>query len=78
MRYEADKAGIVINGLAILCRSGGCGGRPVSYDLEAAFASRIIVGPGSFVVTVDGETSFADAVRRKLVLEIAMVVGSEP
>jgi hypothetical protein len=73
MRYEADKAGIVINGLAILCRSGGCGGRPVAYDLEAAFASRIIIGPGSFVITVDEETSFAEAVRRKLVLEIAMV-----
>ena len=71
-RYEADKAGIIINGLAILCRSDGCGGRPVRYDLEEAFANRIIIGPSSFVITVDEETSFADAVRRKLVLEIAM------
>jgi len=72
MRQQAIAAGVTINGLAILCRSGGCGGRPVSYDVEDAFASRIIAGPGSFVITVDGETSFAEAVRKKLVLEIAM------
>ena len=59
-------SGITINGLAILCRD--CSGRPVSYDLEAAFATRIVGGP---VVTADGETSFADAVRKKLILEIA-------
>ncbi|MFC3131761.1 DUF1194 domain-containing protein [Microbaculum marinum] len=76
MRHEADRAGIVINGLAILCRADACSGRPVGYDLEGAFADRIIIGPGSFVVTVDGETSFADAVRRKLVLEIAIGEGA--
>ena len=68
-RAKAVAAGITINGLAVLCRN--CSGRPAYYDLEAAFAARIIGGPGSFVVTVDGETSFSEAVRRKLVLEIA-------
>jgi hypothetical protein len=68
-RAQALAAGITINGLAILCRI--CSGRPAFYDLEAAFASRIIGGPGSFVVTADGNTSFAEAVRRKLALEIA-------
>ncbi len=62
---------IVINGLAVLCRAAGCGGRPVSYDLEAAFAARIIGGPGSFVVTADDPARFAEAVRKKLLLEIA-------
>lgn len=61
---------IVINGLAILCRD--CpSGRPVSYDLERAFAETIIGGPGSFVVTAETRATFADAVRRKLLLEIA-------
>ncbi|MEM7023279.1 MAG: DUF1194 domain-containing protein [Pseudomonadota bacterium] len=60
---------IVINGLAVLCRH--CSGRPVTYDLEEAFAQRIIGGPGSFVVTAEGDDSFADAVRKKLILEIA-------
>ena len=63
-------SGITINGLAILCRH--CvSGRPVSYDLEKAFADRIIGGPGSFVITADSMQTFADAVRRKLILEIA-------
>ncbi|HEX5078670.1 MAG TPA: DUF1194 domain-containing protein [Geminicoccaceae bacterium] len=65
-------AEIVINGLAILCRS--CSGRPVRYDLEAAFAERIIGGPGSFVISATGDEQFAEAVRRKLVLEIAGAV----
>ena len=69
MRAAVLAAEIVINGLAILCRN--CSGRPVSYDLEAAFAQRIIAGPGSFVVTADGNASFAEAVRKKLLLEIA-------
>lgn len=68
-RDEVVAAGIVINGLAVLCRQ--CSGRPIAYDLEAAFADRIIGGPGSFVVTADSSATFADAVRRKLVLEIA-------
>ena len=70
-RATALDAGITINGLAILCRDANCGGRPISYDLEAAFAAAVIGGPGSFVVTVDGRTSFAAAVRKKLILEIA-------
>lgn len=68
-RQRAIEAGITINGLAILCRQ--CSGRPVAYDLEGQFERRIIGGPASFVVTADGNTSFAEAVRRKLLLEIA-------
>lgn len=69
-RDEVLAVGIVINGLAVLCRD--CwSGRPVGYDLERAFSDRIIGGPGSFVVTADGPRSFAAAVRRKLILEIA-------
>ncbi|MEZ5811958.1 MAG: DUF1194 domain-containing protein [Rhizobiaceae bacterium] len=68
-RAEVVAAGITINGLAVLCRH--CSGRPVSYDLEAAFADRIIGGPGAFVITADSEATFAAAVRRKLILEIA-------
>ena len=69
-RDAALAAGITINGLAVLCRQ--CdSGRPVRYDLEAAFRERIVGGPGSFVVTADGGEAFADAVRRKLIQEIA-------
>ena len=72
-RERALEAGITINGLAVLCRT--CSGRPAGGDLEAEFAGKIIGGPASFVVTVDSDTSFADAVRKKLLLEIA---GLEP
>jgi len=68
-RDRAIAAGITINGLAVLCRT--CSGRPVGGDLEGEFARRIIGGPASFVVTADGNTSFEDAVRKKLLLEIA-------
>jgi hypothetical protein len=70
-RQSALAAGIVINGLAILCRDRECGGRPVSYDVEAAFARTIIGGPASFVLSADDRDRFAEAVRKKLILEIA-------
>jgi hypothetical protein len=68
-RDRAIEAGITINGLAVLCRT--CSGRPTSSDLEGDFTRRIIGGPASFVITADGNTSFAEAVRKKLLLEIA-------
>jgi hypothetical protein len=70
-REAALAAGIVINGLAVLCRARDCSGRPVDHDLEGAFAGGLIGGPGSFVITADGADRFAEAVRRKLLLEIA-------
>lgn len=70
-RDQALAAGIVINGLAISCRDLGCSGRPMGYSLEEAFRQTIVGGPGSFVITVDGKTTFEEAVRRKLVIEIS-------
>lgn len=70
-RQSAIAADIVINGLAILCRD--CSGRPVYYDLEEAYRRDIIGGPAAFVVTADDMDSFATAVRKKLLLEIAGV-----
>jgi len=62
--------GIVINGLAILCRYCETG-RAGFGDLEAEYAERIIGGPGAFVVSAVDRPSFADAVRRKILLEVA-------
>lgn len=74
-RQAALAADIVINGLAILCRD--CSGRPVFYDLEEAYRRDIIGGPAAFVVTADDMASFAAAVRKKLLLEIAGVPDEE-
>ena len=60
---------VVINGLAILCDD--CSGRPGLGDLEGEFTAQLIGGPGAFVVTADGRDAFAEAVRRKLILEIS-------
>jgi hypothetical protein len=71
-RQEVLAAGITINGLPILCPE--CSGRA---DLERIYAEQIIGGPGAFVVAAKDRTSFADAVRRKLILEIAGEMPAE-
>ena len=73
-RAQAIIAGITINGLAI-SRPGST--RPFrGIALEAHFARAVVGGPGAFVVTVDETISFADAVIKKLVLEIAGTPGT--
>lgn len=61
-------AGVTINALPIL--------RPddpgrAQGGLEALYEERIIGGPGAFVVTAESRDSFAEAVKRKLILEIS-------
>ena len=69
VRAEALVAGITINGLAIN-RPGST--RPFrGIALEDHFAADIIGGPGAFVITVGAELRFAEAVLKKLILEIA-------
>jgi len=63
-RAAVVAAGITINGLPIICATCDDG-------LEQAYADQIIGGPGAFVLPARGRGSFADAVRRKLILEIA-------
>lgn len=67
-RAEVVAAGITINGLPILCPD--CAS-PRGVDLVAAYEADIIGGPGAFVVAAEDRASFAQAVRRKLILEIA-------
>ena len=57
----------------MLCRH--CSGRPVAYNLEDRFYREIIGGPAAFVVTADSAETFAEAVRKKLILEIAARPG---
>ena len=55
-------AGITINGLAILTEEPG---------LEDYYRRQVIGGPASFVLAARDFNSFADAIRRKLVQEVA-------
>ncbi|MCI4663217.1 MAG: DUF1194 domain-containing protein [Neomegalonema sp.] len=75
-RAAALKAGVTINGLAVLCRI--CSGRPGGYDLEEAYKTQIIGGPGAFVITADSLATFAEAVKRKLLRELLSEAGPTP
>jgi len=68
-RDDVVAAGITINALPILCRF--CDTAARFPDLAAIYERRIIGGPGAFVVTAADETDLADAIRRKLILEIS-------
>jgi hypothetical protein len=69
-RESALKLGIVINGLPIMLK------RPVSSaleieDLDVYFENCVTGGPGSFVVPVKERAKFAEAIRTKMVQEVA-------
>ena len=70
MRDDLIGAGITINGLPIMLK------RPLqsSMDIENLdiyYEDCVIGGPGAFVVPIRERAQFKDAVRTKLVLEIA-------
>ena len=65
-RDEVLASGIIINALAIVTERGfGDGGLAGQYE------ARVIGGPGAFVVEAATRDAFAEAVKRKLILEIA-------
>ena len=71
-RDAAVKAGIVVNGLAlVLKRPDG----PYSYfdipNLDHYYADCVIGGPGSFVLAVKDKGEFTTAIRQKMIKEIA-------
>ena len=61
-RDDAVRAGVIINGLPILS---------LEPYLDKYYFDYVIGGPGSFMIPAESYEKFADAVLRKLVLEIA-------
>jgi hypothetical protein len=61
-RDEAVRDGITINGLPILS---------VEPDLDTYYFENVIGGPGAVMVPADSYESFADAILKKLIIEIA-------
>lgn len=74
-RDEVVAAGITINGLPILCRF--CDTPARFPNLAKIYEERIIGGIGAFVVTAESEEDLAQAIRRKLILEISGLQPSE-
>jgi Protein of unknown function (DUF1194) len=69
-RDEAVKDGITINGLPILA---------VEPDLDTYYFENVIGGPGAVMVPAESFESFADAILKKLIIEIAAdEVGAVP
>ncbi|MEL6570363.1 MAG: DUF1194 domain-containing protein [Pseudomonadota bacterium] len=62
--------GVTINGLPLMTRE-GLGQQWHLDDLDIYYQTCVIGGPGAFVIPVLEWEDFADAVKRKLVLEIA-------
>ena len=68
-RDDAVAAGITVNGLPIV---------EVEPKLDEYYRLNVIGGPGAFVEVARNTGAFAEAVRRKLLLEVAGVEGWRP
>lgn len=77
-RDLAIAAGVTINGLPIMDETGGLYSWYNIPDLDLYYENCVIGGPGAFVVTADGFANFAEAVRKKLIMEIADIAPPEP
>lgn len=77
IRDEVVKQGIVINGLPLMTRGGFTSAYDVN-DLDRYYSDCVIGGPGAFMVPVNDWTQFPEAIRRKLVLELAGPASPRP
>jgi hypothetical protein len=73
-RDEAVAKGITINGLPLLLKRPNFATMDLP-DLDVYYEDCVVGGPGAFVVPVQSKEKFREAIRTKLVLEIA---GRQP
>lgn len=72
-RDDAIREGVIINGLPIVVTGQVRGRGSFRGDLSEYYKSCVIGGPGSFVIPVTRWEEFGEAVRRKLVWELAHI-----
>ncbi|HWL67386.1 MAG TPA: DUF1194 domain-containing protein [Geminicoccus sp.] len=70
VRDEVADRGIVVNGLPIMIKSSQLP-TVTGFDLDTYYEDCVIAGTGAFVVPVLATADFADAIRKKMALEIA-------
>nr|WP_295468723.1 DUF1194 domain-containing protein [Mesorhizobium sp.] len=63
--------GITINGLPLMTNDGGMISAYDISNLDSYYTDCVIGGPGAFMIPVNGWAQFPEAIRRKLVLELA-------
>ena len=69
-RDAVVEQGITINGLPLMTTGGFAGAFDV-VELDGYYTDCVIGGPGAFMIPVNDWSQFPEAVRRKLVLELA-------
>jgi hypothetical protein len=69
-RAAALEKGITINGLPIMVKEPSYGTMDID-DLDLYYEDCVIGGPGSFVVAIKDRDKFKEAIRTKLILEVA-------
>lgn len=69
-RDQAVAQGIIINGLPLMTNGGFTSAYDVA-DLDDYYTNCVIGGPGAFMIPVNDWEQFPEAVRRKLVMELA-------
>ncbi|WP_226575175.1 DUF1194 domain-containing protein [Acuticoccus sediminis] len=74
-RDKVIRQGITINGLPIMIKQRIRGDFFQIENLDEYYNNCVIGGMGSFMITVESKEQFGQAIRRKLILEIA---GAEP
>ncbi|MEQ8332849.1 DUF1194 domain-containing protein [Nisaea sp.] len=77
-RDRAIAHGITINALPILNERPSPYGFPKLVDLDVYYEECVIGGSGAFVIVAKGIRSFAAAVRRKMILEVAGLTPEGP
>jgi hypothetical protein len=70
VRDRVLEQGIVINGLPLMTNGGFTSVYDVK-DLDRYYTDCVIGGPGAFMIPVNDWSQFPEAIRRKLVLELA-------
>jgi hypothetical protein len=77
MRDRMVNSGVTINGLPLMMKSNKNTWQAM-LNLDHYYEDCVIGGPGSFAIPVRSKEGFADAIRMKLVMEIAGISMPEP
>ncbi len=77
MRDRMVAAGVTINGLPLMMKSNKNSWQAM-LNLDHYYEDCVIGGPGSFAIPVRSQEAFADAIRMKLVMEIAGLQLQQP
>jgi hypothetical protein len=70
VRDEVLAKGITINGLPIMLKRPNLGGMDIE-ELDIYYEDCVIGGPGAFVIAIKDREKFKEAIRTKLLLEVA-------